>query len=242
MRNAEAYRFLKGLEVELTRKLPAPQDMLRRVREVVAASKSDEKAKHMRQPEDAFLHYFAFPVLFECLQTVPGIDECKARESLLSEYYRNMMDMCSGTPSRRERHPFNKLFGSKPESIVAQWKGESGGVALKQSCPDFALRTPFPFSIVFEGKYFEKGGKAKAEVELVNDIYQAFFYRALPKTESVGNRPGWNYDFACLLAYDASPDGTLFDAWNQLDKSVKKGFWEGANLYVMIIRAVGGAG
>jgi|ERR1039457_547990 hypothetical protein len=233
----DAYKFLKGLEAELTRKLPEPDVMRTEVRQIVAASKSDDKALHMRQREDAFLHHFAFPVLFEYMQTIPGIDQTAARESLLSEYYRNMKGMCSGTPARKQRHPFNKIIGSKPATIMAQWKGQSESNPLKQSCPDFALRSPFPFKIVFEGKYFEKGGSTKAETELVTNIYQAFFYRALPKIDPDAKTPAWDYDYSCLFAYDASPEGSLYEAWNNLDKTVKAGFWEGANLYVMIIRA-----
>ena len=235
LRHLDAYKFLKSLEGELTSKLPSPDAMRTQVREEVAAAKSDNASKHKRQPEDAFLYHFAFPLLFEHLQTVDGIDRLAARQSLLSEYYRNMNKLCSGTPARRQGHPFNKLIGSKPGTIMAQWKGLSGA-PLKQSCPDFALRAPFPFTIVFEGKYFEKGGQTKAETDLVTNIYQAFFYRALPQVAPEGKAPGWNYDYSCLLAYDASPHGSLYQTWNGLNRSVKAGFWEGANVYVMIIR------
>lgn len=236
MEKRDAYKFLKGLESELTRKLHEPEVMRTRVRQKVEESKSDDKAPHMRKPEDAFLNYFAIPVLFEHLKTIPGIDQAAARESLLSEFYRNMKGMCSGTPARKQRHPFNKIIGLKPATIMARWKGAKGN-PLPQSCPDFALRSPFPFKIVFEGKYFEKGGTTKAESDLVTNIYQAFFYRALPKIDEDPKTPAWDYDYSCLLAYDASPEGTLYEAWNKLDKKVRAGFWEGANLYVMIIRA-----
>ncbi len=237
MDKSEAYEFLKGLELELTKALPAPDDLREQVRKVVAESKLDDKAKHKRQPEDAFLYHFAFPVIFKYMQTIPGIDQTAAKQSLLSEYFRNMKDKCSGTPTRKKRHPFNKIIGSKPTKIMAQWKGQTDGNPLTQSCPDFALRPPFPFKIVFEGKYFEKGGTTKAETELVTNIYQAFFYRALPKIDEDPKTPAWDYDYACLLAYDASPEGALYEAWNTLNKTVKAGFWEGANLFVMIIRA-----
>jgi hypothetical protein len=231
----DAYKFLKGLEAELTRILPEPDAMRKQVRQVVAESKSDDKAKHKQQPEDAFLYHFAFREIFNYIQTIPGIDQAAAKESLLSEYFRNMKGICSGTPARKQRHPFNKINGLKPATIMARWKGAKGN-PLPQSCPDFALRSPFPFKIVFEGKYFEKGGSTKAETELVTNIYQAFFYRALPKIDADAKTPAWDYDYSCLLAYDASPEGALYEAWNNLDKTVKAGFWEGANLYVMIIR------
>ena len=36
--------------------------------------------------------------------------------------------------------------------------------------------------------------------------------------------------------YDATPEGNLLDAWNSLDNSVRRGCWEGANIFVMILR------
>jgi hypothetical protein len=73
---------------------------------------------------------------------------------------------------------------------VSAEPGAGHGNALTQSCPDFATRNPFPFKIVFEGKYFEKGGRDKATTELVTSIYQAFFYRGLPYDSSRKNGPG----------------------------------------------------
>jgi hypothetical protein len=110
---------------------------------------------------------------------------------------------------------------------------------LAQSCPDFSLRDPFPHSILFEGKYFPRGSLEFAQRELVTDIYQAFFYRGLPRLAATKKRPEWNYDYACLMAYDASPKGTLAAAWTALDLQTRRGFWEGANVYVMILRGSG---
>jgi hypothetical protein len=41
---------------------------------------------------------------------------------------------------------------------------------------------------------------------------------------------------ACLFAFDATPEGHFLNAWSSLDSKVRKGFWEGANIYVMILR------
>jgi hypothetical protein len=46
--------------------------------------------------------------------------------------------------------------------------------------------------------------------------------------------------YACLLAFDASPDGTLQQSWESLPGKVKRGFWEGANVYAMILRSADG--
>lgn len=110
------------------------------------------------------------------------------------------------------------------------------GLPLTQACPDFAICSPFPYHIIFEAKYFKGRSAVTAKRELVADAYQAFFYRALPTDKTKDKRPDWDYDYACLLAYDASPNGVLKDAWCQIDSQVKRGFWEGANVYIMIVR------
>jgi hypothetical protein len=115
---------------------------------------------------------------------------------------------------------------------MAQWTREQGST-LVQACPDFAFREPFPFKIVFEGKYFESGATVRAQTELVVNIYQAFFYRGLPYIPPRKSSPSWDYDFACLLASDASDNGSLKRAWDVLRNEVKRGFWDGANVYVI---------
>jgi hypothetical protein len=99
-------------------------------------------------------------------------------------------------------------MGSNAEEIALKWKSGT----LTQACPDFAFRNPFPFKIVFEGKYFEQGSAEKAARDLATNIYQAFFYRSLPYVAAKKSGVAWDYDFACLLAYDASPAQTLLAA------------------------------
>jgi hypothetical protein len=152
----------------------------------------------------------------------------------LAEGYRNFTDLSSGTPARTVKHPFSKLLSASAKDVAEKWR-EGKAQSLTQACPDFALRDPFPHKIVFEGKYFERGSFDKASRDLATDIYQAFFYRGLPYVPSKGSRAAWDYDFACLLAYDASLDRTLKSAWESLSHEVRKGFWEGANVYVMIL-------
>jgi hypothetical protein len=116
------------------------------------------------------------------------------------------------------------------------WRETMDRLAANQWPSLREIRT-FPHSIVFEGKYFANGSTGDASRELVSDIYQAFFYRGLPRVEaSKRGHPKWDYDYACLLAYDASPNGTLLNAWDALPPSVKRCFWDGANIYVMILR------
>ena len=89
---------------------------------------------------------------------------------------------------------------------------------------------------MFEAKYFKSDSSTAARRELVTDAYQAFFYRSLPSDRTDDDRPNWCYEFSCLFAYDASTEGYLLDAWESLSPEVKVGFWEGANVYVMILR------
>jgi hypothetical protein len=132
------------------------------------------------------------------------------------------------------------VLGATAHDIYARWADEANKSSLVQSCPDFALREPFPHRIVFEGKYFPNGSSQYAQRELVSNIYQAFFYRGLPfVAETAKGRAAWDYDYACLLAYDASPTGSLKQAWRDLPARVKNGFWTGAHIYVMILGGQG---
>jgi hypothetical protein len=232
---SEAQEFLESLEKKLNSEMPSPVEMRRCVHQVVTDSQGDPTRPHMRQPENAFLYDYAIPIIIQHMQTVNGIGPNEAKRSLLSEFYRNMKDCCLQTPARTRGHPFTKMVGAKPADIVAQWTGKLGA-PLRQACPDFAFREPFPFRIVFEGKYFETGSAGRAKTELVICTYQAFYYRALPYVPPRKSSPAWNYDFACLLVCDASKDGSLKAVWNSLKSEVRRGFWDGANVYVMILR------
>lgn len=232
---SSAYRFLESLAEELDSTMPPPSEMRRLIDQTVAQAKIDPARMHMRGPENAFLYQYAIPIIFRCMQCVDGIGEKEAKQSLLSEFYKNMKDYSLWTPARTRGHPFTKVLGARPAEIVARWTGKHGS-SLRQACPDFAFRDPFPFRIVFEGKYFEAGGIDRAKTELVSCAYQAFYYRALPYVPPRKSSPAWNYDFACLLAYDASKNGSLREVWNSLKSEVRRGFWDGANVYVMILR------
>jgi hypothetical protein len=99
-----------------------------------------------------------------------------------------------------------------------------------------ALRSPARFRTVFEAKYCSNINAKRAEEELVRNIYQAFFYLALPHVEETKTHAAWDYDFACVMAYDATPDGVLLNAWESLPTKVRSACWTGANVYVMILR------
>jgi hypothetical protein len=233
----QALEFLKELEKTLNSKLPGPTDMKSWMRSTVAAAKTDDKQKHMRSPEAAFLNGKALPELSELLKTYGGLSTEQAQRALLNEYHRTMPDISLWSPIRWVRHPFQKLMGAKPGDIYRGWTNPDDPRAVARSCPDFSLRDPFPHSILFEGKYFSSGSLEVAQRQLVTDIYQAFFYRGLPRLAATKEHPAeWDYDYACLMAYDASTLGTLASAWNDLPLQTRHSFWDGANVYVMILR------
>lgn len=234
----QALEFLKKLEETLNKKLPGPADMESWIRSTVKAAKIDDKQKHLRLPEAAFLNGKALPILCDLLKTY-GLSEEQAQQALLNEYYRTTPGISRQSPIWWERHPFQKVLGASASDIYRGWTNPEKGGALTQSCPDFSLRDPFPHSILFEGKYFPRGSLEFAKRQLVTNIYQAFFYRGLPRLAATKRRHEWNYNYACLLAYDASPRGTLAAAWTALHLQTRRSFWEGANVYVMILRGSG---
>lgn len=237
MSHEDAYGFLESYERELQRDLGSVKSLAAQIRHRAARAKSDDSAPHLRRPEEVFLNEYAIPRLFQELQTKCGLSAEDACTALLSENHKYLKGVSSTTPARSKQHstPFDKTLAPNALQVIEHWRSGKSN-ALRQACPDFALRVPSPFKIVFEGKYFEAGSPKKAAAELVKNIYQAFFYRALPRVPGKGTRPPWDYEYACLLACDASPSGFLLEAWDSIPKSVQQGFWEGANVYVMVLR------
>jgi hypothetical protein len=229
------FAFLRKLEHGLVDKLPAADRADAEIRRIVAEAKKDADQKHKSGPEYAFINHYVIPTVSELLCAEPGFSADRAKDTLLSEFFRYTGDVASASPARRVRHPFNKeALGLGTAGIMNRWKGLKQKNALTQSCPDFALTAPY--KTVFEAKYFSAGSTAAAERTLVQCIFEAFLYLALPKLAATKTHPAWNYEHSCLVAYDASRHGTLQKAWTALPRTVRRGFWDGGNLYVMIVR------
>lgn len=229
-----AYDFLTNFEKALNSRLPPAREMEPWIRKINAESKSAEAKRHLRIPEAAFLNGHVIPILFDAIQVSHALSKEQARAALLNEYHRSLPEYSEKSPIRWAHHPFRKVLAGSPTEIYRGWTNPDQGGALTQSSPDFSLREPFPHTILFEGKYFSNGSLEYAQRELVKDIYQAFFYRGLPALQAAKGHPDWSYEYACLLAYDASPKGTLAKAWKDLDVKTRKAFWEGANIFVII--------
>src|SRR5262249_55918394 len=189
-RKKDAYSFLKNLEKAINLHLPPPSQLRTQIRELTKECASDKSRDHLKTPEAAFLNQLVVPTLWELMSKYDGMDRTKAKESLLNEYKRLRREpfpFCSGPTFRSERHPFTKIMGSKPRTVMQQWLSGT----LTQSSPDICTRKPFPFKILFEVKYLEKAGRERAVTELVTSIYQAFFYRGLPYVASRKGGPAW---------------------------------------------------
>jgi len=74
-----------------------------------------------------------------------------------------------------------------------------------------------------------------AKLELVKSIYQCFYYRGQPKVPASDTHAEWDYDYACLVAYDASESGSLVKAWKCVDARVGTECWNASNIFVMVL-------
>jgi hypothetical protein len=202
-----AYIFLTGLENKLSQALPAANAMKTLMSEISVRGKSPSTIR-----ENIFL-YHILPIVSDHMQTVAGIGPDEARASLLCEYHEKVRDIASGNPFRRLGHPFQKKVGMRIEEIMQSWTKVPGKLPKNQAYPDLGFRKPFPYKIVFDAKYFTQNSQTAAIKALVEGAYETMFYRGLPKTSSGANGDsGWDYDYGCLVAYDASDSGVLASA------------------------------
>ena len=226
----EAFEFLSSLQNVLVQFLPNPAAMKKAMLELSNASASEHRIR-----ENRFLYHFVFRQIHAQMQTVSGIGPEEARLSLLCEYHAKVSDIASGNAFRRAGYPFGKAVRSIQDTMLSWTADVKRSFPLNQAYPDFAIRAPFPHKIVFDAKYFDRNSHADAAKSLIEGVYEAAYYRGLPKVPSVtAYEPEWNFEFGCLLAYDASSDGVLEEAWNSVRN--KSAFWGGGNIYVMILR------
>jgi hypothetical protein len=229
-----AFKFLLGLGETLAERLPSPVAIKQQMLDLSQPGNSIHQIR-----ENRFLYHFAIRHISAQMQTVTGIGQAEARKALLCEYHAKASDIASGNAFRRSGYPFGKAVGLDVEQTMQGWTAENkSAYPFNQAYPDLGIRSPFPYKIVFDAKYFDNNSSASAEKALVEGVYEAAHYRSLPKVTSRSTSdPGWDYEFGCLLAYDASDAGVLETAWTSVRK--KSAFWEGGNIFVMIIRGRG---
>ena len=221
--------FLRQVEQNLVRDLRTAErtePVRDQVARIVKEARKASNQAHLRLPEAAFLNTWLPPAVAEALRQYGYAD---SKRVFLAESYRGLQQFCGDTAARSRPFPFKKGRKADLSEVFQRWSG-SAKKAFIQPCPDFAVDDPF--RVVIEGKYFRGGSAEFAQRQLVTAISEALFYLGVPAS-SAGNRP-WSYDYACLVAYDASNGQTLAAAWQTI-KLLKQRFWDDANLYVIVI-------
>lgn len=221
------------------------------IKSIDAKARETKAGKKGNVPwEGTLIDEWLLPVLHEQVRGILNQDAELAKAAIVAESgaVRGLIASASMSAIRVARHPFGKRIGTSVDAIAAAWKGDHGkaGNGFSQACPDFAMRNPyharvqdgaFPYKVVFEAKYFREGSAEKGRRALVENLYQAFFYLGLPYCAGDAKHAAWDYDYACLVAVDSSKQHTLCKAWQQLRDDVKRSFWKGANLFVIVISA-----
>lgn len=216
-----ARKFLEGLEQHLGRNVDPS-----RVRESVRGNKGSHY-------EEDFVNAFMLPTISDYLRQ--SLSPADAVTAFLTESVdARRQGLASGTCAGAHRHLFTKVLGVSAKTLVEMWWGVGKKKPLAQSCPDWAFRAPC-HTVVFECKLFRKGGMDAAKTELVKSIYQCFYYRGQPKVPASGTHAAWDYDYACLVAYDASESGSLIKAWKCVNAKVEKECWNASNIFVMVL-------
>jgi hypothetical protein len=225
----EAYAFLRQLEHALNNSKPN-KDAFTKWMKNAKAERPEAKSMFW---EGLFLDDYVLPVMNSSLMHVPHMSVEKAKESFLAESILMRKAGCTlGSPASRNRHLFTKTFGLGPEHVAGLWWSDLKNVTT-QSCPDWAMRSPY--KIVFEGKLFRAGSLDVAKRELVNGIYECAYYRGHPTVPATKKHPAWDYDYACLVAYDASDKCSFKQAWDSIHHDIKDGCWNSENVFVMVI-------
>ena len=152
-----AREFFEGLENHLNRRLRDHPRVREHLAEVVRRAKAPTAKREpwKKSPEAVFLNKYVFRWVHEFAASWDGMSDETARRALLCEGYVHNREIASGTPRRWQEHPFAKGLGATPSSIMARWEKRGYASLVGDSCPDMALRDPFPYKSVFECKYFD---------------------------------------------------------------------------------------
>jgi len=232
----QTHDFLLGLQRHLQSKLPDRSVITSQVRRLLLGEGSKEWERTPEGAEAAFIGEYILPNVVEFVrnQVNRGL-ELQDPLSIIRVGFSAPKKFASSGTAFFPGHPFGKVF-RKPEVVYKRWKGDGAKIRdpLIQSRPDFTLLCPY--RILFECKYFQARLKNPAKVQLVKDLYETFFYRALPQRLPGGkDGQGWDYEYACYLAYDATEEGWLTQAWNALSGKTRSSFWQQANIFVTIL-------
>jgi|SRR5580704_144328 hypothetical protein len=186
--------------------------------------------------EPRFFKKYIVPSVYRFLTDSEHYEPGNARKAVLAEGFADKVlhDFSSDTPASKLCYPYKKSIVATLRTAKTDWWATTP--RLSQSCPDLALRSPCEHRIVFEGKLFRTGSVEMGRSAIVNGIFESFFYRGLPTLLSGKEQDGSGYDFGCFLAYDASPQGSLWTAWAKINGKVAQSCLEGLNVRVMVLR------
>jgi len=229
-----AGRFLDGLKEHLNNRISLPE-----VREWIQNKEESRPTGKDVQYELLFTDEVVLPAVSEYLGKALGLpptDERVRRAFLAESTLAREQKRTSDSPRSANKYLFTKVFGANSKGVVKSWWKESEKGQTCQSCPDWAFRAPCPHAVVFEGKFFRKGGIDAARRELVSGIYQCFYYLAHPTFPPTETHPAWDYKYACLFAYDASRERSLVTAWETLSKTIRDACSGGpSNIFVIVL-------
>jgi hypothetical protein len=222
-----AKEFLEGLKQHLNRVIQ-PED----VNWWILGKKASAQKGKAVQYEGLFVTECVLWAVYSYLTKTLRSPDGACKSFLAESVEAKKRGWTSDSPRSANKFPFTKEFGVDSKDVAQAWWGDSD--ATSPSCPDWALRAPCPHRVVFEAKLYRDGGP-DPRTELVNSVYQCFYYRAHPETEETKTHPAWRYDYACLFAYDVSEKHALVHAWNDLRKEVKDACWDSANIFVIVL-------
>lgn len=184
-------------------------------------------ALEKQHPEEVFTKKFLCPHIkdFFCQEVRQelALTDAEIHIGLGVEGYENLPGF-SFTPARKNGHLFTKSQVIKPSPPPSWFISKKTSLTECRACPDFAIRSPLPFSVVGEVKFFKSGSPNKGVSELYQASRQALFYQAA--FHGV-------YDSALIVFADASPGHTFFEGLSLLKPEILKRFGPNTDIHLL---------
>lgn len=223
-RPVDIQRFKAHLETDLQRTA-----IIDRIEELRRTGSSKAGKGH----EGIFAYEFLYPAILRFFnEEVRGelnLSAEEIRKGLLAEGYEGYPGF-SATPASKRKHLFTKSQVIKP-SVPPSWKKERTAatkpLANFQACPDFAICSPLPFSVVGEVKYFALNSAESAIRMLYNAARQAVFYLSAFHNE---------YKSALIVVADGTPGHSFFKGLELLRPELLERFGEETDIHLVPIR------
>ena len=193
MPQEDAKSFLEGLKIHLNKSIPPSDEVMQRMQNLAADARRKNPKLQEVPHEGLFVDSFVLRPTNEYLVSAHNLTPDEACKSFLVESTdARKSRIAERSPVSANRYPFKKEF-SAVNKVVKSWWNKSKESPVSQACPDLAIC--FPHTVVFEAKYFRKGGIDAARSELVRGIYQCFYYRGLPAVSGTKKHAAWGYDY-----------------------------------------------